>query len=181
MRFEAGDSGIDKDADGDWHFALVDEIVEYDRGTRSDPFRLRTLLRPGRPLPPLASPIILGGDVNPVVMRRARINSAGGPRVFGDLAGWDSGLPHRIRTVRIFFAAEERRERKRQKSTTEHSLYNIAAKPRRKMGVVFGAEGRRWRGSQGSACDPFPKNTCPMDSSAGPSTRSLFLAIERIA
>jgi hypothetical protein len=72
-------SGIDEDADRNGHFALVDEIVEDDRGSRvtcfidESPSILKDHYRRG------FRRVILRRRINPVVMRRAGIDGAGGP------------------------------------------------------------------------------------------------------
>ena len=53
--------------------------------------------------------IVLRRDVNPVIMRRAGIDIACRPGMFRYLAGRDARLARRVRTVLIFFAAEQRR------------------------------------------------------------------------
>ena len=72
-------SGIDENADRNGHFALVNEIVEDDWGSRvtcfidESPAILKDHYRRG------FRRVILRGDVNPVIVRRAGIDGAGGP------------------------------------------------------------------------------------------------------
>ena len=85
------DAGIDEDADGDRHFAAMDEVIHDDGGTETagftDPATAVLDDENGRRL----AGLVLRGHVDPVVAGGAGVHLAG-EGVFGDLTDGSAGV-----------------------------------------------------------------------------------------
>ena len=98
--FQGEFAGVDEDADGDGHFAFVDEIVEYGGGTKvaGEADIAAAILEDHDTGGSLG--VILSGDIEPIVAGGAFIDFAGGELMLCDGALGDSILNKGIGDLR---------------------------------------------------------------------------------